>query len=483
MVFEPKFGIFDCLSRDEIDGIHHATLTLLERTGVRFENEGALGILAEAGADVDNKKRIVRIPQYLVEESTRKAQRSIVFAGRNPSRDIRLDGRRVHFGLGGGAINRIDPVTSEIRTACKNDVGDASRLADYLPSVDFVMSLFCSRDVPEKLVSLHDLDAMLHNTEKPVMIVDYGTDVDYLIDMTAAVVGGRDALRKRPMLGMYSEPISPLTHGREHVNNIMKFARAMLPVVYISSPLMGASSPASIAGTVVQFNAETLSGNVLMQLVSPGAPYIYGADATVMDMRSGVFSYGAPEWMITNLILANLGRYYGLPTWSTGGCTDSKILDGQATWEAALTLYNAAASGANLIHDFGFLDFGLTGSLELVTICDEIASSVKRALSGEDIDETTISLELIDEIGSGGSYLATPHTRNFFERKHWKPELVDRNARRTWEDRGRKSLIQRATEKTRKILESHEVEPLSAETDNRIREIVSRAERQLLSQT
>ena len=481
MGFVPRFGIFDPLSRDEIERIHQTTLTLLERTGVKFQNDTALRVLADGGADVDNKTRVARIPQYMVEESVRRAQRSILFAGRDPARDIRLGGKRVHFGTGGGAINRIDPVTSEIRSARKEDVADACRLVDYLPNVDFAMSLFCSRDVPQKLVSIHDLDAMLHNTEKPVMIVDYGTDVDYLIDMAAAVVGGREALRKRPILGMYSEPISPLTHGREHVDNVMKFAKAMLPVVYISSPLMGASSPASIAGTVVQFNAETLSGNVLMQLVSPGSPYIYGADATVMDMRTGVFSYGAPEWMITNLILATMGRYYGLPTWSTGGCTDSKVLDGQATWEASLTLYNAAASGANLIHDFGFLDFGLTGSLELVTICDEIASSVRRALSGESLDEAAISLELIDKIGPGGSYLATAHTRSFFEREHWKPQLIDRNTRRMWEARGRRSLLERATENTKKILESHNVKALTPETDNTIREIVSRAEKEILA--
>jgi len=300
----PRFGKFDPVSRDETERIHHATLGVLERTGTKFDNETALRLLADNGAEVDSRTRVVRIPQYLVEESIRKAQTSILFAGRNARRDIRLDGKRVRYGAGGGAINRIDPVSSEIRSACKKDVADACKLVDYLPNVDFAMSLFCSRDVPEKLVSLHDLDAILHNTEKPVMIVDYGTDVKYMIDMAAAVVGGREGLRRRPILGMFSEPISPLTHGREHVNNIMKFAKAMLPVVYISSPLMGASSPASIAGTVVQFNAETLSGNVLIQLVSPGAPYIYGADATVMDMRSGVFSLGAPEWMITNLILA-----------------------------------------------------------------------------------------------------------------------------------------------------------------------------------
>ena len=144
-----------------------------------------------------------------------------------------------------------------------------------------------------------------------------------------------------------------------------------------------------------------------------------------------------------------------------------------------MTLYNAAASGANLIHDFGFLDFGLTGSLELVTICDEIASSVRRALSGENLDEAAISLELIDRIGPGGSYLATPHTRSFFEREHWKPQLIDRNTRRMWEERGRRSLLERATEKTKKILESHNVKPLTPETEKKIRELVSQAEKEI----
>jgi trimethylamine--corrinoid protein Co-methyltransferase len=156
------------------------------------------------------------------------------------------------------------------------------------------------------------------------------------------------------------------------------------------------------------------------------------------------------------------------------------MLDEQATWEAALTLYNASCSGANLIHDCGFLDFGLTGSLELVTIDDEIISSTKRVLCGESIDEETISLDLIRKTGAGGSYLTTANTRDIFERLHWKPQLVDRNTRKMWEKQGKQSLLRRASEKTKKILESHRVEPLSNEADKKIREIIAKAEAELL---
>ena len=155
-------------------------------------------------------------------------------------------------------------------------------------------------------------------------------------------------------------------------------------------------------------------------------------------------------------------------------------MDEQATFEAALTLYNAACSGANLIHDSGFLDFGLTGSLELVTIDDEIISLTKRALSSESITDQTVSLELIDIIGPGGSYLATSDTRSLFEKFHWKPQLVDRNTRKMWERQGKTSLLQRAAEKTKKILETHKVEPLSPEVEEKIRLIISRAEKELM---
>ena len=481
MIESPKLGIFEIFSRDDLYRIHTATLEVLERVGVRVEEENALKLLVEMGADVDIPEMIARIPQHLVDEAIKASPRTILFAGRTRSRDLRLEGKRVHFGFGEGAVNVLDGKTGSIRPSTEADTISAVRLGDALPNIDFVMPLFSARDVPAQVLPLHDLHAALKNTDKPVMVVDFGLDASYLIRLASVVVGGEANLKDRPILGMYGEPISPLTHGREHTKNLMTFARHRLPIVYIPSNASGSTAPATMAGAIVQSNAETLSGNVIAQFTRKGAKYIYGTDTTVFDPKTGVFPYGAPEWMLTNFAMAQLGRYYGFPTWSTGGCSDSKILDGQATLEAGLTLLTAAQSGANLIHDVGsYLNFGLTGSLELATICDEIVSMISYLLSGIEITDETLALDVIGKVRPLGHYLSQNHTLKFFKKEHWIPTLLDRQPRDAWVKNGSKDLVQRAKEKTKAILADHVPVPLPSDTTKELDSLLKQLEEEIL---
>jgi len=483
MIENLRIGLFEILSKDDVHRIHAATLEVLERTGVRVEEESALQLLAAIGSDVDFSKKIAKIPQNVVEEAIRSSARTILFAGRDQKRDIRLEGKRVNFGLGEGATNILDCESGSIRPSTKNDTVNAVKLADALPTIDFVMPLFTAQDVPKPVMPLHDLDAALRNTEKPVMVVDFGLEANYLIDMAAAVVGGRERLKERPLLGMYSEPVSPLTHGKSHTKNLMTFASADLPIVYIPSPACCSTAPATLAGAIVQSNAETLSGNVIAQFTKKGAKFIYGSDTSLMDQRTGVFSYGCPEWMIFNLAMAQLGRYYGLPIWSTGGCSDSKVLDGQATFEAGLSLFIAAASGANLIHDVGsYLNFGLTGSLELVTICDEMLSMITYLLRGIEVTDETLAVDIINKVGPGGHFITQKHTLEFFKKEHWIPGLFDRQMRNNWVKSGSKDLLQRAKEKTEQILSTYQPTPLPPDVEKDLTETLRRSEKEILSQ-
>jgi trimethylamine--corrinoid protein Co-methyltransferase len=301
--------------------------------------------------------------------------------------------------------------------------------------------------------------------------------------MASTIVGGEENLKQRPILGMYSEPISPLTHGENHTENLMVFAKRHLPIVYIPTPACCSTAPATIAGAIVQSNAETLSGNVIAQFTEKGASFIYGTDTSVMDQRTGIFSYGAPEWMIINLAMAQLGRYYNLPVWSTGGCSDSKILDGQATLEAGLSLLVAAQSGANLIHDVGsYLNSGLTGSLELVTICDEIISMIAYLLKGIEVSDETLALEVIGKVGPGGHYLTEKHTRKFFQKEHWLPTLLNRQTRNTWLKNGSKDLAKRAKEKTEELLRSHTPSVLPFDIEMELDVALEKAQKNILGQ-
>ena len=482
MIESPKIGIFEYFSKDEIDRIHVTTLEVLEKVGVKIEEENALKLLDSIGSDVDFSKKIAKIPQSIVEEAIKISPSSVLFAGRDTKFDLKLEGKRVNFGLGEGAINILESDTNSIRPSTKMDAANASKLADALPTIDFVMPLFTSQDVPKPVMPLHNLHAALKNTEKPVMVVDFGLDAHYLIEMASAIVGGKQALKERPLLGMYSEPISPLTHGKDHIKNLMTFANAELPIVYIPSPASCSTAPATMAGAIVQSNAETLSGNVIAQFTKKGAKFIYGADTSIMDQRTGVFSYGAPEWMVVNLAMAQLGRYYKLPIWSTGGCSDSKVLDGQATLEAALSLFIAASSGANLIHDVGsYLNFGLTGSLELVTICDEIISMITYILKGIEVNDETLALDVITKVGPGGHFITQKHTLDFLRKEHWMPTLLDRQMRDRWVKNGSKDLLERAREKTKKILSDHNPSPLPADIEKELDNSLKKGEKEILS--
>jgi trimethylamine--corrinoid protein Co-methyltransferase len=477
LVFVPKIGILEPLSSDELTKIHAASLEILEEIGVIVDDESTLRLLDGAGALVDWKAKKVKISGSLVEESIRSAPQSVTMAGRDRKYDLTLEGKRVHFGLGGGALNIIDPNTGLHRPSTKRDVETAARLADALPNVDFAMSLGCCRDVPKEAISLHSYEAMLRNTEKPIMEMDYGIDMDYLIRMAAVIAGGEEELQRNPVLCVYSEPISPLRHGEVYLRNVRKLARVKLPVAYIPSPLSGLTAPITVAGLTAQANAEALSGLVIIQLTSKGAPVIYGANAATFEMRTGVGPYGAPEWMLTNLIFAQLGRRYGLPVWSTGGCSDAKALDQQAASEAMATLFVAAASGANLVHDFGFLDFGLTGSLELVALCDEFASMIERVLGSLEVTDEALALDVIGQVGPGGNFITHRHTLKRYKEEHWFPNLIDRWAAVHWKAKGSKSLGDRANERVRAILDSHSPAQLPGDVARQLGNIIKQAEK------
>ncbi|MCW4031945.1 MAG: trimethylamine methyltransferase family protein [Candidatus Bathyarchaeota archaeon] len=481
MIESPKIGIFEYFTKEEIEKIHSATLEVLEKVGVKIEEENALKLLDSVGADVDFTKKIAKIPPHIVKEAIKNSPNSVLFAGRDSKFDLKLEGKRVHFGLGEGAIEYLDSESNSIRPSTMSDAENASKLADALPNIDFVMPLFTAQDVPKQVMPLYDLYAALTNTEKPVMVVDFGLDANYLIKLASIIVGGEQELKKKPLLGVYSEPVSPLTHGKEHTRNLMTFAKAELPIVYIPSAASCSTAPATMAGAIVQSNAETLSGNVIAQFTKKGARFIYGADTSLMDQRTGVFSYGAPEWMIVNLAMAQLGRYYNLPIWSTGGCSDSKILDGQATLEAALSLFIAASSGANLIHDVGsYLNFGLTGSLELVTICDEIASMITYLLKGIEVNDDTLALDVISKVGPGGHFLTQKHTIDYLRKEHWIPSLLDRQMRESWVKNGSKDLLERAREKTKEILSNHNPNPLSKDIEKELQNNLKDIEKEIL---
>ena len=457
------------LSRNDLDMIHSKSIEILERIGVAVKSEQASKILVDSGAEIDRDHGTVKIPSALVEEAIKNAPKEITLCGRNPRYDISLERGVVRFGPGLNAQQVLDLETGERRFSTKEDVARLARLADALPNVDFVMPLGSALDKPENSQDRHELEALLNNTEKP--IICWAEDGKTLLRVAATAAGGLEELRKRPIVAMCALTASPLQHDKRYVANLIEFANAGIPAVYGSCFQLGATSPITVAGSLTQINAEVLSGLVIAQLTRKGTPFIYGCMGSMLDQYTYVMAHGAPELTLVNAGATDLATYYGLAHFGAGGCTDSKLVDEQAVGEATETTFVAGLCGTPLVHGMGYIESSLTASYEMMVITDEIAGMVKRTLVNEVVSPETISLETIERVGPGGSFLATPHTLKYVS-QHFRATLMDRRRFDEWQKDGAKSLASRAGENAKMILATHHAEPLPRDIAATIRSIV-----------
>ena len=304
---------------DEIDDIHLATLEVLERTGVYVEDDEPLDIFADGGCRVDRETRMVRIPPHVVAESLAACPHSLLYCGRTPDRDLVLEAGRVTFTNFDEGIKYIDPYTGEYRDPTISDVADIARLVDAMSEIDGYESAVGATDVPTETYALHGLETALLNTTKPVgcEAIDKW-EARKCIGLAAIVAGGEDKLRERPFLGLGVCPVSPLKLPRDATEVIIECSRAGLPDTILSMAMSGGSAPVTLSGTLVQHNAEVLSGIVLAQLTERGSPVIYGSSTTAMDLRFASASVGSPELALIGAAVAQLAKQYRLPSYIAG---------------------------------------------------------------------------------------------------------------------------------------------------------------------
>jgi trimethylamine---corrinoid protein Co-methyltransferase len=465
---------FRLLSDSQLEELHLAALEILRRTGVDVLEEEARQLLRKAGADLDGVR--VRIPSHLVEWAIRTAPSRVVLCdSRDGSPRMLLESTRSYFGTGSDTIAVVDPYTGTRRPPLKADVSNAARLCDALPNIDFVMSMGIAQDVPDAITDLHHLEAMVVNTRKPIIATAWNLDnLRDVVEMAEVVAGGADSLRKNPFIIMYTEPVSPLQMAIEPTQKILYMAGKGLPVICGTGKVGGATCPVTIAGAVAQGTAEALVGVLLAQLKREGAPIIFGGERLHMDMATTMTSYGAPEFMMSVAANAELATYYNLPSWSYAGCSDAKTFDQQAAAEGSLMTFLAALSGGSLNHDVGYLEAGLTASLEAIVLSNEVIGMVKRILGGIEFTRETLALDEIHKVGPGGEFLSARHTLTHFK-KDWFPTILDRASYGAWEANGRRTLGQRANEVVRHVLETHTPEPLSTSVQKDLVQIIERA--------
>ena len=477
-----KGGQLRLLSEDEVRDIHVAALEVLSQVGMECSSPRIMEIFKEAGADVCEKTRRIRIPEYIIEDSLKKAPSKVVLCGRNPENDILLEGDRVYFGMGGTPTPYIlDLYTGDFRRPTKKDMEDVTRLGDALENMSFLMTIAGAFDVPYEVEYLHEFDALFNNTTKPIVYSTPGADATRrVLEMAAVIVGGPEELRERPIFCLYAETASPLMFPKAN-ENMIECAKAGVPITLGPMPLAGGTGPITITGANVIGLSENLAAISLVQLVKPGAPILLAAWAGLMDPRTGRCAYGSPEFALgVNLVNAQLARFYDLPTFGFGGPSDSAVPDAQAGSEVTMNLMISALSGINLIHDCGYLSGGSVGSPEMAVICNEVAGVVSRILKGVSTDDEWLAVDVIKKVGPGGHFMAEPHTLKHLKEVVFIPELFDRRPEMVWKADGAKSLRQRANAKAREILKTHKPEPLSDDVKEKIREIIKKAEKELV---
>ncbi len=465
----------------QMDKILDAAYRVMEEVGLDVHYDVARDVFAKLGCKVDGLR--VYIPREITKKCIETAPKGITIYNRKGEEAMRLEGHNTYFGGGPTCPYFYDAVTGERRSSKKGDAAISAKVTDYLPNIDYAMSLVMISDETPVLADIHEVDAMVRNTTKPIASWAFTQEnMEDIFHICQAVAGGEKEFREKPFLIVYSEPTSPLSHGEEALKKLIVAAKYGVPCIYTPGMIQGGTAPVTIAGALSVGLAETFTGLVLTQTMYPGAPFIAGTSGTPMDMKTMQTPYGSPECSMLLAASNQIMRYIGIPSFDMTGSTESKKIDAQMGVEVAMEAMISLFTGGNLVHDCGFMDIGITGSADALVLCDEIISMAKRYGRGFDVTDESIDFETTKEVGPGGNFLGAANTFKYFRTEFWEPTLMERRNYESWQADGEKDMAQRVHEKLTYILDTHEVEPLSEDVTAKIDAIIAAAEKRIADQ-
>ncbi len=466
-------GTYKPLTDAQIVRIHEASLDVLEQVGIQVPASECRDIFVAGGATVDEARDRVFIPRQMVADALAAAQNEVTLYGRDDARwDMTLGGQRVYMGTGGSAVKVLD-LDGRMRESNLADVAQIGHLCDALNNIHFYLRPVVARDIEIDVLDVNTYYAAITNTTKHVTGNAYTIDTLHdVIEMCELIAGGAEALRARPFISFITcWTVSPLRYAMETVEVLTEIVRQGLPVFISSAPQSGATSPAALAGSLVQINAEELSGLVYCNLIRPGCSVILGYVPSVADLRTGNFVGGAPEFALMNAAVSQLGQFYNLPVYNSSGLSDSKVPDAQAGYEKGITGLAAALAGANYIHhSAGFLESLLTVAYEQYVIDDDINGAIMRCVRGIEVTDETLSVDVIKEACFGdGHYLASQQALKMMTTEYQYPHTADRARRDDWEANGAQDMRERARAEVRRILKTHTPKRIDPALDAQIR--------------
>jgi trimethylamine--corrinoid protein Co-methyltransferase len=465
---------FSVLQQAEVERIHELSLKVLEETGIILHYPPARELLADHGAALDEARQLVRIPRHLVEEALRGAPRQVsVYSHEDPNKDrlLVLDGNR--YGRTTTGLNWIlDHGATKRRPVTEKDVVNWTRVIHVLPNIHFAGSLY-DQEKAAKSEEVRCLARMLDYTDKPFMFSAFsGEGMRWLWRLTEVV----QVEDRQPRLMVLSSVNSPLIYGWGQCEAAMVSAEMGIPVCFNSSAVAGVTAPITLAGSVVQINAEMLAALTIIQLHRPSASVIYAAHPMAMDMRNGMASISMGEVGLMSAACVDIGRYYGLPTSSNGVCTDACTPDPMATLEKWANGYLPLMAGANVNGGAGSLACVGTVSLEQLVIDDDVYGHFLRHAQGIEVNDVTLAGDVIAKVGPGSAYIMEEHTLEHFRDEYYYSPLANRMNAPTWEAAGARDAVERAADQVRDILARPQDPFLSDDESREVKTLLAKAE-------
>ena len=456
-------------TRSQLDSIHAASLRVLEEVGVAIQDKPAMRLLADNGARIDAKKNLALIPENLISESLEKVPRDIALHTRDHKEALPLGGENVYYSPG-STVPFILDLDGTLRKPLSSDLVNLVRLTDALDNIELQSTALVLSDVPDNIGDAYRLYLVLKNSPKPIMTGAFRTQgLRNMRKLLQIAAGGAEELARWPIAVFCACPTTPLTWGEFGVQTLVQCGDSGIPVEIVPAPQLGISSPATLAGSLVQLNAEFLSGLVISQLARSGAPLIYGGVTAAFDMRYANARSAAIESMMLVSGYAQMGKHYGLPTSTYSGDTDAKTIDAQAGLEAGVGIVLATLSGVNIVSGPGAMNFLYMQSLEKLVIDDAICGMARRLRRGILLNEDTIALDAIKKAGPGGQFLNLKHTLDWALKEQFMPsQVVDRQTLDVWKAKGAKDSAANAADMVQRLLRDHKPEPLPPEAEERL---------------
>ncbi len=467
-------GHYKPLKDDDLPRIHRAALHLLETVGLGSAIPSCVEAMTSRGCWMNDKGRLC-IPAVLVEDTIANARRNFTLFARDQIYDMHPSGKRAYFGTAGAAVHIVEPATREYRESYLVDLYDAGRIVDLCEHIHFYQRPITARD----MITGHDLDintlyACLAGTQKHVgtSMVD-PAHVEECLQMLHALAGGEDKWRERPFVSQSNcFVVPPLKFAEDACRCLEVAARGGMPVLLLSAAQAGATSPASLAGTVVQAVAECLAGLVYINCVVPGAVAIWGPWPFVSDLRTGAMSGGSGEQALITSGCAQMGNYYDLTVGSAAGMCDSKLPDMQAGYEKGVTAGISALSGINLLYEAAGMHASLLGfCLESLLIDNDMLGSINRNVRGIEVTEDSLSVDVITKVclEGPGHYLGSDQTLTLMQKDYVYPLLGNRMSPKEWNEAGKPDIVERAAARKREILSTYYPSYIPRDIDDAIR--------------